>query len=342
MTQSELANKSKAELVAIAKALGVNGAADLSVDELKENIILLDPPCSAVPEATEFINKQIKAVWDERSDPYRQPPLPEYLLKEISYGTGEESLPQHYNETFITLMVRDPYCLFSYWEISENSRRDLNHKFNDFQKMRLTLRVHDVNQGPPPFFDIPLVQEAENWYIDVPHAAHTYFVELGILQPDGSFYTIARSNNISTPRDSCADFEDASDEFAKSNCPIYDETAQTLKFCGNSQSLLESVRKQLNSEISSGSVSSFSIPQKSKSAERRFWLVLNTELIVYGATEPGSSVNISGQNVKLNPDGTFSIRLALPDGHYCLPVTAQSSDGIDCMTITPIVDKETG
>ncbi|MCX8090555.1 MAG: DUF4912 domain-containing protein [Verrucomicrobiae bacterium] len=59
---------------------------------------------------------------------------------------------------------------------------------------------------------------------------------------------------------------------------------------------------------------------------RGFWLNVNAELIVYGATEPGASVSVGGQPVKLRPDGTFSCRFALPDGQYELPIVATSPD----------------
>lgn len=60
-----------------------------------------------------------------------------------------------------------------------------------------------------------------------------------------------------------------------------------------------------------------------------FWLNLNAELIIYGATAPDASVTIGGHAVKLRPDGSFSFRFALPDGVYELPVTAVSGDGTE-------------
>lgn len=70
-----------------------------------------------------------------------------------------------------------------------------------------------------------------------------------------------------------------------------------------------------------------------------FWLKVGTELILYGATEPDAKVTVMGREVKLNSDGTFSQRYALPIGHYELPVVAISADGEDRREITPIVDR---
>jgi hypothetical protein len=63
-----------------------------------------------------------------------------------------------------------------------------------------------------------------------------------------------------------------------------------------------------------------------------FWLNVNAELILYGATEPNARVTIGGQPVELQPDGSFSCRFALPDGSYKLPVVAVSADNTDGRT----------
>ena len=58
-----------------------------------------------------------------------------------------------------------------------------------------------------------------------------------------------------------------------------------------------------------------------------FWLNVNAELVVYGATEPDARVTIGGRPVQLRGDGTFSCRFALPDGFYQLAVEATSARG---------------
>jgi hypothetical protein len=62
-------------------------------------------------------------------------------------------------------------------------------------------------------------------------------------------------------------------------------------------------------------------------ARQGFWLNVNAELIVYGATDPGAQVTIGGRPIQLRPDGTFSCRLALPDGSHQLTVGAVSPEG---------------
>lgn len=58
-----------------------------------------------------------------------------------------------------------------------------------------------------------------------------------------------------------------------------------------------------------------------------FWLNVNAELVLYGATEADAQVTVAGQPVQLRPDGTFSCRFALPSGFYQLAVQANSARG---------------
>jgi hypothetical protein len=100
----------------------------------------------------------------------------------------------------------------------------------------------------------------------------------------------------------------------------------------------ERVRKQL---ISSPGISSLVSPVKKIPREKKFWLNVNTELIVYGATEPDARVFVQNKQIKLRSDGTFTLRFALPDSKQVIPVKAVSSDNTEERTITPIVTKET-
>lgn len=62
-------------------------------------------------------------------------------------------------------------------------------------------------------------------------------------------------------------------------------------------------------------------------AARKFWLVADAELIVYGATEPDATVTIGGRPIKLNPDGTFRFQMSFQDGLIDYPIMAVAADG---------------
>ncbi len=75
--------------------------------------------------------------------------------------------------------------------------------------------------------------------------------------------------------------------------------------------------------------------------KRDFRFELNTELVVYGSTEPDARVTIQGKSVELRADGTFTARFQFPDGTQILEVAARSADGKMRRAITPIVSRAT-
>ncbi|BBA78980.1 hypothetical protein RGRSB_0393 [cyanobacterium endosymbiont of Rhopalodia gibberula] len=60
---------------------------------------------------------------------------------------------------------------------------------------------------------------------------------------------------------------------------------------------------------------------------RKFWLVADAELIVYGATDPDATVTIGGHPIELNPDGTFRFQMSFQDGLIDYPIVAVAVDG---------------
>ena len=105
--------------------------------------------------------------------------------------------------------------------------------------------------------------------------------------------------------------------------------------------LKELLEKRLIEEMGSGAVTSFgsgALYKESKGRSFRLWVA--TELILYGGTEPDARVTVQGKEVKLRPDGTFSLRFALPDGKIELPVTAVSGDKLEERTIETNVTKK--
>jgi uncharacterized protein len=74
---------------------------------------------------------------------------------------------------------------------------------------------------------------------------------------------------------------------------------------------------------------------------RKFWLVADAELIVYGATEPDATVTIGGQPIKLNSDGTFRFQMHFPDGNIDFPILAVAADGEQNRAVHMTFDRQT-
>jgi len=256
--------------------------------------------------------------------------------------------PQGYGQDKIVLLVRDPYWMHTYWEVTWNKLQSVKSQYGEdtINSSRYVLRVLDVNntspESPNKYFDVDVAPGATNWYINVPTPNCAYCVDLGFVTREGKFILLVRSNVVMTPRAGVSDVFDEQWMTLEEYDKIY-ALSGGLSVGMSSGEIRKAMKKKLESLISSGMISSGAVSSFSKREEKKrgFFLVVDTELIVYGVTMPDAKLTIQGVPKKLNPDGTFSARFALPDGKQVIPVKAISSDDIDEITITPIVSKET-
>jgi len=73
--------------------------------------------------------------------------------------------------------------------------------------------------------------------------------------------------------------------------------------------------------------------------QKRFVFELGTELVVYGKTEPFAEVWMGANKIEVREDGSFSLRLALPEGSVPLDFTARSPDATSVKTIVSAVHR---
>lgn len=261
-------------------------------------------------------------------------------------------LPDEYGDTKIVLLPRDPEWIYAYWEINDTTREEFGLPRHGHSR-RIVIRMYKItgrdwpNETAHYFYDIDLSPFASNWYLKVPEVAEQWCAELGLIDDDGGFRMICRSNIVATPRDSMSDEVDA-------EWMSVEETYQklyglsggyTLRELRGSEEVLRYISRQVypmlrGEAMGSGMLASMGAAG-GVATEQDFWLRVHTELILYGATEPDAKVTVQGQPVQLEPDGTFRIRYALPDGEQTLDVRAVNAAGDEVREIIPIVTRRT-
>jgi hypothetical protein len=246
-------------------------------------------------------------------------------------------------------MVRDPWWLYVYWEVDPGREQALRATIarQGEESTGSWLRIYDVTDieftgaNALHSWDIELAGLADNWYVHVEQPNRSYIVEIGIKSRSGRFYMLARSNRVTTPRSGPSDQVDA-----EWMCPD-DDFWRLFGMAGgfgvgrSSMEMKEMFERRWQEELSSGAVSSLSSPGLAQAKARSFWMWVKTELVVYGATEPDAQVTVQGRPIRLRPDGTFSLRFALPDGRQEIPVCATSADDRETQAVTPIVTRKT-
>lgn len=134
----------------------------------------------------------------------------EHLSRDIS-------LPSGYGKDRIIVMVRDPWWIFTYWEITMQRQREVGQRMqqsgHNFD--RTVLRIYDVTDlvhfdgtNAHRYFDIALRDMAKNWYIDVFEPNRRWCIEIGMVSKEGGYFMLARSNIVKTPRFGMSDILD--------------------------------------------------------------------------------------------------------------------------------------
>jgi hypothetical protein len=117
----------------------------------------------------------------------------------------DSRLPMRYGEDKLVLLVRDPWWIYAYWEVTDKtSQRVAKIAQRDGRKdWKTVLRVYDITGkgpgSPRSFFDIELNFFTDNWYIDVGIPDREWMAEIGLRSRSGAFYVLVRSNAVHTP-----------------------------------------------------------------------------------------------------------------------------------------------
>ena len=248
----------------------------------------------------------------------------------------------------IIVMVRDPFWLHAYWELRVArpcssaprpqakpglARRPADPPADGCRQQR----GHDLGQRERHVRDIAIHGGVNNWYLDVNAPPRSFRVDIGYLARNGKFFVLARSNVVSTPKAGVSDVLDENwssvqDQFQK----IFHQSGGS----GAASDLRDLFEERLRRPMQSLSLQSLGAGTLT-SVARGFHFEIDAELIVYGATEPNAKVTLQGEHVQLRPDGTFTVRFALPDSRQIIPAVAASHDGIEERTIVLAVERNT-
>ncbi|MDP8299108.1 MAG: DUF4912 domain-containing protein [Candidatus Tantalella remota] len=121
-------------------------------------------------------------------------------------------IPQSYGDNRITLMVRDPWTVYSYWEISKDVEGGVRGQIerDGLTVSKSVLRVSEVSgegddSEEKKAFEITLKDWADSWYLHVGDPGKKWVAEVGIVCETGEFFCLAKSNPVSTPTNSMSD-----------------------------------------------------------------------------------------------------------------------------------------
>ncbi len=297
-------------------------------------------------------------VFEVESAKFEMGPREKPFQEPAPVSVPRRELPESYNDTKVTLLVRDPEWIFAYWDINQKTREEHRIPRGRHDKT-MALRVYDftgveVNKdNPHRHYDVIINDFSTSWYLRMPEVNRTWCVDLGYYDKvSGEFVALVRSNTVTTPSAGLSPEGWDNIEWMLVNQEHYEELIRLSGGLANimelrgSENFMRAVSERIRMKVeqsagASGILSSGQAVKKAPAAGKDFWLVVNTDLIVYGATEPNARVTIQDQPVELRKDGTFSVRFTLQDGTITIPVKAINADGDMKREIVPHVKKET-
>ena len=251
----------------------------------------------------------------------------------------------------LVLMVRGPHWIHAFWEVTPRSMARAEAALGqEWHAAQPVLRLLEIESGSQASASERVVREIEihggvkNWYIDIRDRI-TCRAEVGYLAPSGRFHAIARSNMVSTPSPSQGDTLDAHWGEIVENCDKIYSMSGGFSPENNSTELQElfeeRLRRPLGPPAARRAGSNGMEPEEGVPRRSDFLLEVDAQLVVFGVTKPGSYVTLQSEPVRVQDDGTFRVRLDMPDKRQVLPIVASTADGVEEQTIVLAVERNT-
>lgn len=304
-------------------------------------------PAKPVSHTSPTVVKKIRKIQEDlerRKDLAGTP-----LVVTVSDGEKETKVIKEPTRDRIVLLVRDSFWLHASWEVTRQSVQRAQAAIAEYwHGARPILRVLEVESNGTTSTAERVIREitihggVNNWYLDVDAPPRSFRVELGYLATNGRFFSLCRSNVVTTPRPGSADAIDENwADVAENYEKIYAQSGGYSEE-NNSTELQEVFEERLRRPMGSPSSTRFGVGAESVLNRRRdFKFEVDAEMVVFGSTKPDAHVMLGGEPVKLRADGTFAVRINMPDKRQVIPVVACSKDGVEQRTVVLAVERNT-
>lgn len=112
----------------------------------------------------------------------------------------------------LELMVRTPTSLYAYWEVRNDWQSLIETHFQvDWTDLAISLRLHDVTDllfdGSNAHHQLTVTPShtTDHWYFEDIKPGRDYLADFGAWTMHGQFFSILRSNRVTTPRFECGE-----------------------------------------------------------------------------------------------------------------------------------------
>ena len=361
MTATTLRSYTAKDLAQMARQQGVAGWHGMRKDELISALVQVDrqrPKGKSVksngnttaeqklasPNRKATSSKVARTAPTQRPTPPQIAGLQQHLAQKKNLSSSSENNQGKVTRDRLVVMVRDPYWLHAYWELTPQSidraRTALGQHWHTAVPV---LRLSRGNDGGGSAVEkvVEIHGGVNHWYLNVNEPPKSYRLEIGYYTPGAPFYCIARSNTVTTPTPGAAELVDSNWADVAENADQIYAMSGGYSHDGASVELQELLEERLRRRLGRPSETRFGNGAAVETRGDELRLAVDAELIVFGSTERHTHVTVQGEPVQVQPDGNFAVKLNFPDRRQVVPIVASSADGVEQKTIILGVERNT-
>ncbi|MCR5162571.1 MAG: DUF4912 domain-containing protein [Thermoguttaceae bacterium] len=253
-------------------------------------------------------------------------------------------LPDAYSDipddSFVLDMI-DPYWLHATWclrrKTIERAKVALGQYWYTAKPMlRLTV-LSDGDSGTGGRFqllrDVLIHGHVNHWFLPVSKPPATYLAEIGYYSPEQKkFCGLLKSNVISTPHARNAlRYEQSAEVAWMTVCGL--QPAKLPPWSPKNHNLYKKWAEKTNQPLAADSTA-LKVDTPTMATDE-LPLRVTTELVLYGSTTPDSQVTMNQEWVATQPDGTFMMRIEVPEqGRQMMQIDSKNRFGKQTMVLT--------
>lgn len=334
MTRSDLKTSTRKELAALAREHRVSGWHDMRKDELVDALDAL------------FKRRRRKRGTNGSHGSGREPSGPRPRpnrngsprCRLLPTPSWESAGAQRRDR--VEVEARGPYWIYARWTLSPRILDRAEAALGtEWRQAVPVLRIFDETESGTTsaqtrLKDVEISQPIGDWFVPVKRPGRWYRLQLGYRSPGGTFFVLAQSAKVKTPR--AGTFPEEADPprggASSGRAPREgtggfrrrDEDAPAIA-CG--------------SPPPNGRPSARRTPAAGGAGESDFQM--DAEVTLYGRAHPAAQLSLMGSPVRQGKDGTFSLRLALEEGRQVIPAECIAPDGCEIRTIVLAIERNT-
>lgn len=208
----------------------------------------------------------------------------------------------------------------------------------DWHAAQPVIRIFDVtaddSRSVAKLFvdDVAINGTASHWFIPVPQPGRAYRFHLGLRTSQGRFHALVRSARLQTHQ---------GEQPAENRRNPASARRQSL---GSGRFSVAESQRQIP-HLKTPVITSVTQPANGEDAvrfrESSFPLTIHVEATISGKTDPAAQVSILEDQIPVAADGTFAVRVTLPEGRQVLPAVAVSPDGTEIRTVVLALERNT-